>query len=172
MKDLTNQRFGSLTVLRFSERRNDNYWWRCRCDCGNEIAVLGANLQRGQSKRCKPCGYAARAKHGHSSGNSNGTKAGRSKTYSSWLSMWSRVREGHKGNSAKLAYGYAHIDVCERWESYENFLADMGERPAGLTLDRIDNSEGYDKSNCRWATWKQQLANRRQRRDHAQKPRQ
>ena len=80
-----------------------------------------------------------------------------SPTYQSWQSMLSRCRYVDRHNAA----AYAHVTVCFEWESFEAFLTDMGERPSGTTLDRIDGSLGYYKANCRWATPTQQARNRK-----------
>ncbi len=89
-----------------------------------------------------------RCKHGHY----------RSPTYYSWLAMWDRCRRSL--HEAYHRYGGRGITVCERWRSFELFLEDMGERPDGMTLDRINNDGNYEKTNCRWATIKTQMRNR------------
>ena len=80
------------------------------------------------------------------------------KGYTSWASMKNRCNNTNRSNYAK--YGGAGINYDLRWESFANFLADMGERPDGTTLDRIDNTGWYTKTNCRWATPKVQATNR------------
>lgn len=80
-------------------------------------------------------------------------------TFNTWSSMHSRCRD--EGNASYPHYGGRGITVCERWNDFSNFLEDMGERPEGKTLDRIDNDGSYEPVNCRWATKEQQTANRR-----------
>src|ERR1700683_5203535 len=84
----------------------------------------------------------------------------KAKTRSSWYLMRSRCRDKHKKDYKN--YGGRGITICERWQIFDNFLTDMGERPAGLTLDRIDNDKGYYKENCQGADRKTQANNRRQ----------
>jgi hypothetical protein len=89
--------------------------------------------------------------HGHAR---HGPTGKASPTYQSWQSMLTRCRR-------RQDYRKSGIRVCVRWRSFENFLTDMGERPAGTTLDRKDNAKGYQPDNCRWATPRDQARNTR-----------
>ena len=153
MLDLTGQRFGRLVVERRSERTGH---WVCRCDCGTVKDVSTGNLRGGYIKSCNCIRReqlsAMRFKHG---------RGHEDYTYRSWVSMRSRCNNSHK---KKFEYwGGRGITVCPEWDSFETFLRDMGERPEGKTIDRIDNDKGYCKENCRWATAKEQRANQRPR---------
>lgn len=92
-------------------------------------------------------------KHGHS------PRGGISKTYSSWLSM--RKRCNNPRGRDRINYGDRGVKVCPQWDSFQTFLKDMGERPEGTTIDRINNEGDYEPNNCRWASHSQQMVNRR-----------
>lgn len=152
-KDITGSRFGRLTVV---EATGDMCWgvnlWRCICDCGNSHIAPVNKLKDGAIKSCgclrDEVTRAASTKHGDYG----------SPTYSSWDSMIQRCT--NKKQTSYKRYGGVGITVCDRWLKYENFLADMGARPAGMSLDRIDPLGNYEVENCRWASPELQARNR------------
>ena len=161
--DHTGQRFGRLTVLRLigvDSRRNAR--WLCVCDCGAEVRVSGALLRTGHTSSCGCFRREATARKFRIHGKAlQGAPSG---SYRSWAAMKTRCTNSKQGSYPN--YGGRGITVCDQWlHSFENFFADMGERPPGMTLDRFPDNDGpYCKENCRWATRAQQRMNQRPRR--------
>lgn len=171
-QDITGKRFGRLTVVglygfkRSKSRPNQReVVWNCQCDCRKNINVGQSSLCYGNTKSCGCLhlerAYAFRRTHGQC------VNRKPSKIIMVWNSMKQRCL--NPKNKHYYCYGGAGIHICARWMKFENFLADMGEPPLGMSLDRIDNCGHYEPENCRWATSVQQANNKRTNRilEHA-----
>lgn len=161
--ELTNQRFGRLVAVRYVDSVQNRRRWLCRCDCGNEPIVYASSLSLGDTRSCG-CLKLDRAREWAPTLHALNVKTGYSRhpTYQSWRAMKRRCSDPSHRDYA--IYGGRGIQVCERWQKFENFFADMGIRPDGRTLDRIDANKGYEPGNCRWATPSQQQNNMRSNR--------
>lgn len=154
--NLVGQRFSGLVVTAKSDRRGRNTYWDCICDCGTATTVSTHHLTSCHTRSCgclqRRATSAAKTKHGM-------TGTG---THKTWAEMHARCTNPR--SKIFKFYGGRGIKVCGRWQDFATFLADMGERPPGMSLDRVDSNGNYEPSNCRWADRLTQANNTRSNR--------
>lgn len=155
--DLTGKIFGKLIALSRAQNSKDGkVQFLCKCECGKEKIIRGAALKAGDTKSCG-CFSFEFNRELHIKRNTTHGMTG-TKIFECWRNMHKRCKSNHRKHASYKRY---NIEVCERWNSLDNFIKDMGFPPSPIhTLDRIDPKDIYEPRNCRWATPKEQGNNR------------
>ena len=146
--EVIGKRFGRLVVIKIDHIPGFGSAVICKCDCGNEKTVKHFNLLHGSTKSCGCLWKQKITTHGSTD----------TRVYGIWRGMKSRCRPNSRNH---VNYYDSGIEVCKRWQKFENFYADMGDPPEGLTLERVDNNKGYSPDNCVWDTYEAQENNKR-----------
>lgn len=154
IKPMIGIKYGRLVAVSEVGLGNKGMIYSFKCDCGNYKNISGAQVRSGKASSCGCLRSEMTSKknttHGHA-----GTPE-----YETWQGMKNRCC--NKNAPVYKNYGGRGITLCDKWQTFEGFLEDMGKRPNGCTLERLDNNKGYEKSNCVWATIEQQARNTRQ----------
>lgn len=153
--DRTGEVYGRLRVISRAPNANasdTNARWNCKCECGRMVLAYGQDLKKGKVKSCGCLNAQRIYRHGYS----------RTAVYNVWKQILQRCENPKSPSYGN--YGERGITVDPRWRDFLAFLEDMGEPPAGATIDRRDNSAGYSKENCRWVSYQENLNNKRDNR--------